>query len=347
VLTNRKPAHRKGQVQLIDATQWYKPLRKNLGSKNCELGEDDIQRIVDLFLQFKETEHSKIFPNKAFGYWKVKVERPLKLRARFTREAVEALRFGSGDEELRSALYEEFGDELGANFAGMRKAVEAWLDAQGNEAEEAEGDDDAPKAKSIPEKKRKKLLDPKTWERDLRLADTATQLLKHFGDRVFNDLEELDRELDAAEKKLKLDLGKGERKLMVEAISYRDESAPPVIKKVHKPGKAKADPIHGLFAATVDGKPAVVEYEPDSELRDHEQIPLLEEGGIEAFIRREVLPYAPDAWVDEGATKVGYEVSFNRYFYKPQPLRSLEEIRSDIVALEKETEGLLNEIISA
>ena len=74
---------------------------------------------------------------------------------------------------------------------------------------------------------------------------------------------------------------------------------------------------------------------------------MLEEGGIEAFIRREVLPYASDAWVDEGATKTGYEVSFNRYFYKPQPLRSLDVIRKDIVALEKETEGLLNEIISA
>jgi type I restriction enzyme M protein len=347
VLSNRKPAHRKGQVQLIDATQWYKPLRKNLGSKNCELGDDDIQRIVDLFLQFKETEHSKIFPNKAFGYWKVKVERPLRLRARFTRAAVEALRFGSGDEELRSALYDQFGDELGTDFGAVRRAVETWLDEQANEAEEADGDDEAPKAKAIPEKKRKKLLDPKTWERDLRVSDAAAQLLKHFGDRVFNDLEELDRELDAAERKLNLELGKADRKGLVEAISYRDESAPPVIKKVHKPGKAKADPIHGLFEAIVDGKAAVVEYEPDSELRDHEQIPLLEEGGIEAFIRREVLPYAPDAWVDEGATKVGYEVSFNRYFYKPQPLRSLEEIRKDIVALEKETEGLLSEIISA
>ncbi|HNU58030.1 MAG TPA: hypothetical protein PKN30_15680, partial [Flavobacteriales bacterium] len=329
------------------ATQWYKPLRKNLGSKNCELDDKDIQKIVDLFLEFKETEHSKIFPNAAFGYWKVKVERPLKLRAKFTREAVEALRFASGEEDLRSALYEEFGDELGSSFATVRKAVEAWLDEQGNSEEEGDGEDDAPKAKAIPEKKRKKLLDPKTWERDLRVADAAAQLLKHYGDRVFNDLEELDRELDAEEKKLKLNLGKADRKLLVDAITYRDENAPPVIKKVHKPGKAKADPIHGLFEATVAGKPAVVEYEPDSELRDHEQIPLLEEGGIEAFIRREVLPYAPDAWVDEGATKVGYEVSFNRYFYKPQPLRSLEEIRKDIVALEKETEGLLNEIISA
>jgi type I restriction enzyme M protein len=89
----------------------------------------------------------------------------------------------------------------------------------------------------------------------------------------------------------------------------------------------------------------VVEYEPDSELRDTEQVPLLEPGGIEAFIRREVLPHAPDAWIDEASIKTGYEISFTRYFYKPQPLRTLEEIRADILALEKETEGLLFEII--
>ncbi|HEX5472487.1 MAG TPA: hypothetical protein VFW73_11400, partial [Lacipirellulaceae bacterium] len=65
----------------------------------------------------------------------------------------------------------------------------------------------------------------------------------------------------------------------------------------------------------------------------------------EAFLQREVLPHAPDAWYDESATKVGYEISFNRYFYKPQPLRSLEEIRADIWALESETEGLLAEIV--
>ena len=80
VLTNRKPEHRQGKVQLIDATQWFKPLRKNLGKKNCELSDDDIQRICDTFLAFKETEQSKIFPNAAFGYWKVTVERPLRLR---------------------------------------------------------------------------------------------------------------------------------------------------------------------------------------------------------------------------------------------------------------------------
>ena len=91
----------------------------------------------------------------------------------------------------------------------------------------------------------------------------------------------------------------------------------------------------------------MVEYEPDTELRDTEQVPLLEPGGIDAFIRGEVLPHAPDAWIDEDATKIGYEISFTRYFYKPQPLRSLEAIRADILAVERETEGLLADIIGA
>src|ERR1043166_184941 len=80
VLSNHKPAHRRGKVQLIDATQWFKPLRKNLGKKNCELSEEDVQRICDSFLKFEETEQSKIFPNSALGYWKVTVERPLRLK---------------------------------------------------------------------------------------------------------------------------------------------------------------------------------------------------------------------------------------------------------------------------
>ena len=124
-----------------------------------------------------------------------------------------------------------------------------------------------------------------------------------------------------------------------------DPTGYPVIRKIYKTGKFKPDPIHGLFDATVSGKRAVVEYEADGDLRDTEQVPLLENGGIETFIRREVLPHASDAWVDESATKIGYEISFNRYFYKPQPLRPLEEIRADILAAKQETEGLLAEII--
>jgi type I restriction enzyme M protein len=225
VLSNRKPKHRAGHVQLIDATQWFKPLRKNLGKKNCELSEEDIARICDTFIQFEETEQSKIFPNAAFGFWKVTVERPLRLKG------------------------------IDANRTYAAKELKA---------------------------------------------------LKESAERA--------------------------------------EDAPPVLKKVHKKDTA-ADPLHGHFAAAIDGKPAVVEYEPDSDLRDAEQIPLMEEGGIEAFFKREVLPYAPDAWYDPESVKTGYEISFTRYFYKPQPMRSLEEIRADIIALEKETEGLLSEIL--
>ena len=225
VLTNRKPEHRQGKVQLIDATRWFRPLRKNLGKKNCELGDEDIHRICEAFLDFKETEQSRIFPNAAFGYWKVTVERPLRIE--------------------------------GADPNRACKAAEI-------------------------------------------------KKLKETGDR--------------------------------------SETAPPVIRKIHKRG-AQADPLRGLFEATIDGKPAVVEYEPDPDLRDTEQIPLLEEGGIDAFLKREVLPYAPDAWCAPDSVKTGYEISFTRYFYKPKPMRTLEEIRADILALEEETEGLLGEIV--
>ena len=232
VIRNRKPAHRQGKVQLIDATAWSKPLRKNLGKKNCELADEDILRIMQVFSAFEETEQSKIFPNQAFGYWKVAVERPLRLH--------------------------------GIDPGKAYKAAEIK-----------------------------------------KLKETAE----------------------------------------------RGEDAPPVIKKIHKPG-VEAVPIHGLFAGTIKGKPAVVEYEPDGDLSDTEQIPLLEDGGIEAFIRREVLPHAPDAWVindpkDKKAPKIGYEVSFTRHFYKPQPLRSLEEIKDDILAMEQETDGLLGEILGS
>jgi type I restriction enzyme M protein len=120
-----------------------------------------------------------------------------------------------------------------------------------------------------------------------------------------------------------------------------------VRKKVYKPGKAHPDSFRGFYEETIDGKTCVVEYEPDSELRDFEQIPLLEPGGIEAFIRREVLPYTPDAWIVEADTKIGYEISFTRHFYQPPKLRTLAEISADILKLEQETEGLLTEITKA
>ena len=345
VVSNRKPAHRAGQVQLIDATQWFKPLRKNLGKKNCELSPEDIERISHTFLDFKETPESKIFPNAAFGYWKVTVERPLRLHSQLTLKAIETLRFTSGDEDLRSTLYEELGDGLFTNFGNVSAALETRLTDWGSEEEETEDEEGGSAKNGLPEKKKKKLLDPKTWERDGRLVEIATKLREALGDKLFEDHNVFRDRVDAALKKADLKLTAADLKQILKAVSWRVETAPPVIAKAHKPGKVKADPLHGLFEATVDGKPAIVENEPDSDLRDTEQVPLLEVGGIEAFIHREVLPYTPDAWIKEDATKIGYEISFTRHFYKPQPLRTLEEISADILAIEKEAEGLLDDLL--
>ena len=137
----------------------------------------------------------------------------------------------------------------------------------------------------------------------------------------------------------------GRKKLLQNALASREKAAEPIVKRFHRSGNVEPDSIRGLVETTIDGRRRVVEYEPDSDLRDTEQMPLLEEGGIESFLRREMLPYASDAWYDPASVKIGYEISFTRYFYEPQPMRTLEEIRADILALERETEGLLEEIL--
>lgn len=214
------------------------------------------------------------------------------------------------------------------------------------EEDEDEDEEGGGAKKGLPEKKRKKLLDPKTWERDGRLVETATVLQASLGGGLFEDHNVFREQVAAALKKSDTKLPAAELKLILKAVSWRVETAAPVIAKVHKAGKTEADPMLGLFAMNLAGKPCVVEYEPDSEMRDTEQVPLLEEGGIEAFIRREVLPYTPDAWVNNDATKIGYEVSFTRHFYKPQTLRTLEEIRADILAIKQEAGGLLDELLA-
>ena len=343
VLTNRKPEHRQGKVQLIDATQWFKPLRKNLGKKNCELATADLKKVMDAFQAFEETEQSKLFPNEAFGYWKVVVDRPLRLHSQFTKKAIEALRFASGDEVLRSDLYDSFGAALFDNFTSIKTQIESKL--KSNDEEEPDDDEEeAPKKKTaISEKRRKKLLDAETWKRDLKLCETAKKLAATIGDSLFEDHNIFRERVDVALKSLGIKLTQTEKQLIFKAVSWRNESAPPVIKKIHK--NTDADPMHGLYEVVIGGKKCVVEYEPDTDLRDTESVPLLESGGIEAFIKREVLPHVPDAWVDNDKTQVGYEISFTRYFYKPKPMRTLEEIRRDIEALERETEGLLDEVL--
>ena len=279
VLSNRKAEHRKGKVQLIDATQWFRPLRKNLGNKNCELSDEDIQRICDAFLNFEETEQSKIFPNEAFGYWKVTLERPLRLAVELSPEQLQSFRNACLEtrEEPLANLVDRVATDLGP---GLQRDFNRFMRVIATDAN----------------------------TRGVKLTARRKALLKT-------------------------------------SLAFRDETAEPVIKKVHRMGAVEPDPLCGLYPTDIEGKSAVVEYESDPDLRDTEQIPLLEEGGIEAFLRREVLPYTPDAWYTPDSVKIGYELSFTRHFYKPQPLRPLEEIRADILALERETEGLLAEIV--
>ena len=181
--------------------------------------------------------------------------------------------------------------------------------------------------------------------KDEPLAKLARRVAQTTGAGPHLDFNAIMETCDTEADKHGVKLTARRKKLLQSELCNTHEDAAEVLKKVHKPGKTTPDPIHGLFDAEVGGKPCVVEYEPDTALRDSEQVPLLEEGGIEAFFRREVLPYTPDAWIDPGKTLVGYEISFTRHFYRPAPMRTLDEIKADIYALEQETEGLLEQIV--
>jgi len=343
LLTNRKPEHRKGKVQLIDGTQWFKPLRKNLGKKNCELSEENIARIVETFLSMEESEQSKVFASAEFGYWKVTVERPLRLRSQCSRRSVEQLQFASGDRELRQRLYDKFGEAIFDSFGSVRNAVEKWLDGLG-EGAEGDGNDDESAHKVVSAAVKKRLLEQKRWRRDANLHALGNRLLNEIGDEVFEDYQLFARIVTKRLEQWSVKLSAADTKALLRGLSWHEPTAAPVIKRVHKVGTL-ANMLQGLFEASIDGELRVVEYEPDTDLRDTEQVPLLEPGGVEAFLGREVLPYAEDAWWNEPSTKIGYELSFTRYFSKPKVLRTLDEIRADILALEAESTILLQDVI--
>ena len=350
VLTNKKAEARRGKVQLIDASQWFQPLRRNLGKKNCELSAGDIQRILDLYLgEAQETAESKWFDTQDFGYWKITVERPLRLKSQLSDERIAPLRFASGDEALRAEIYATHGDSLYSEFAKRKPAIEAWLlgEDEDDEGSDEDGESDTTARKTVPAKRRKKLLDASTWQRDKTLLDAAQQLQASLGNQVFDDHNHFRQQVDAVLKKQGIKLSATDKKAIYKTASWRDETAPPVVAKRSKlkAGEHFEPGFDGAYLETVGKDRFMVEYEPDSELRDTEQVPLKEPGGIDAFFAREVLPHAPDAWIATDKTQIGYEISFARYFYKPVPLRTLAEIRADILALEQQGEGLLHRIV--
>ncbi|MBZ0071171.1 MAG: type I restriction-modification system subunit M [Gammaproteobacteria bacterium] len=350
VLTNRKAEHRHGKVQLIDATAWFQPLRRNLGKKNCELSGADIQRILDHYLdEPQSSDVCKWFDNAEFGYWKITVERPLRLKSQLKRNAIETLRFASGDEALRAEIYARYGDKLYEAFGKVKAEIETWLRGEDEvEADDDSDDEDAkPAKKAVPEKRRKKLLDPATWQRDKALVELARLAQQEIGEAVFDDHNEFRARFEAVMQARGEKPSTPEKKAIYKAVSWRDETAPPVIAKRTKlkAGERFEAGYDGVYLETVGKDRFKVEYEADTDLRDTEQVPLKEPGGIEAFFVREVLPHASDAWIAMDTTRIGYEISFARYFYKPKPLRTLDQIRADILKLEQQTEGLLHKIV--
>ncbi len=265
VLTNSKPEHRRGKVQLIDATNFYRKLRKNLGQKNCEFADEHITQITRLFLDFAETPESKIFDNADFGYRKITVERPLRLCVHVTPE--------------RLAAFKQTADErLGA------------------------------------------------------LADALYAVVGAAPRKEFNAVRE---QMEAKVEELELKVKKTDLKKLWEAFTEKDETAERVL--MEEQASRERNP------KGAKSKDALPVYEPDPELRDTENVPLRED--VAEYFARQVLPYVPDAWIDDEKTEIGYEISFTKYFYQYQPLRSLEEIKADILALGQETEGLLQKII--
>lgn len=309
ILTNRKSVQRKGKVQLINATDMYTDLRRNLGEKGREMKDNQIREVLKIFLSFKESDKSRVFDNKDFGYQEITVERPLRLFAQLSESKIEKLRFNVRYvEEVMQWMYEKYGDEVYSDPRQYRKQVEKFVD--NNEL-------------GIKSNYLKKVFEKKAWEHQLSLFENAKKVSKVLGENVYKDFNLFIKDFEAALDNLDLKLSAKERKEIYDLVSWKDENGEKVIKKKEKDG--------------------TILYVPDTDLRDTENVPLNED--IEEYFEREVLPYVPDAWIDYSKTKIGYEINFNKYFYKYKPLRDLEEIRADITRIEEETDGLLKRIL--
>ncbi len=271
IVTNRKEPGRKGKIQLVDGTSFFKKMRKSLGNKRNEVCDDQRDDITRLYGSFAEGDHVRIFDNADFGYRRITVERPLRLN------------FLVSDERL--ARVREAGPF--ANLATSKKRK----DTNAAQAEIAEG---------------------------LNIQEAIIAALRNLAPKGMVENREkfaeiLKNEFKAANIKIPAALFKS----VLMALAERDETAD--------------------VCTDNKGNP-----EPDPELRDYENVPLKED--VNEYMKGEVLPHVPDAWIDHSKTKVGYEINFNRYFYKYTPPRPLDEIEADLKKIEKEIADMLAEV---
>lgn len=346
ILTNNKEAHRKGKVLLIDASQRYVKLRKNLGNKNCELSPAHIKEIQDTYSAFEDVERqtedglaAKVFSNNDFGYYKVSIDRPARLKAQFTAERIAELRYDKTLKEPMQWAFETYGEKVYADLKSIEKELLDWCEK--NELD-------------LNSKKRKMLTSAATWKKQKAILDVAQQLLEAIGTAEYSDFNVFAKHVDQELKARKSKLSAPEKNAILHAVSWYDETAEKVIKKREKLSGEKLDkllhhlgcnaaqlPDFGYYPSSK--KDEYIIYENQTELRDSESVPLAE--SIHDYFLREVKPHVPEAWIDLDKTKIGYEISFNKYFYQHKPLRSIEEVSAEILALEKENEGLIMDIL--
>ena len=340
ILTNKKAHERIGKVQLIDASQAFEKLRKNQGSRNCTISEQYRDAILKVYMDFVPQEAtdeqkvvSKIFDGDDFRYYNVTIERPLRLRSQFNALKIDEMLYDSSDLEMSKWLYQTYGERVFSGLDSEVPAIKEYLNE--NEIK-------------MTDKKLTKLISVKAWEDRRTLQNAAKALMKAIGTEVFMDYNVFSEKVTLTAKTLKLDVKGAALNSIARAMSVTDPAAAPVIKKEHKANSKdieKLESVYGIapevisdYGYTKHGK-GYVEYETDSDLRDSEKIPVKED--IYEYFQREVRPYVADAWINLPPTKIGCEISFNKYFYKPAPLRSLAENEADILALDAASQGFI------
>lgn len=362
VLNNNKPENRKGKVQLIDASLLYRKLRKNLGDKNCEFAPENIEEITQAFLGGTAIEReindngdpvgiaSQVFNNSDFGYYKVNIERPDRRKAKFTQEAIEQLRFDKAIAETMDHIYTEHSDKVYAATGYGQDQKQSFLKSIEKQVVVWCEDNDI----SLNTKNKKKLFDTAYWQKLKDILQTAQMLLNEVGEQEFNDFNIFKAKVDAVLKERKIKLTASEKNSILNAVSWYDENAAKVIKKIEKLTANKLTDLlehldcsqeqlldFGYYPTDKAGE--YITYEPNSDLRDSESIPLNDE--IHRYFLAEVKPHVEEAWINLDSTKIGYEISFNKYFYRHKPLRSLEEVAADIIELEQQAEGVIAQIL--
>lgn len=344
ILTNKKPKNRMGKVQLIDASQAYEKLRKNQGSRNCTISEYYRDAILKVYTEFVEQEAdddikvtSKIFDGDDFRYYNVIIERPLRLRSQFNALLIDEMLYDSSDIEMSKWLYETYGERV---FSGLESEIPT--------IKEYLNENDI----KMTDKKLSKHISAKAWKDRKNQMDAAKALMKAVGKDVYMDYNEFLKKVVVAAKDLKLNLTATDIKNITRAMSVTDTEAEPVIKKEHKANSKDIDKLVSVYGISDERlsdygynrtkKNVYIEYESDGELRDTEKIPVKED--IYDYFQREVRPYVADAWINLPQTKIGCEISFNKYFYKPVPLRTLEENERDILELDRQSQGFIKSL---